>query len=92
MRDVTDQTVEVNQEVTMNQHFSKNKPRMILFSLFVLFMFWLILIGKEKKLKVTSSKCQLKAFKRLNTFFFRDTSKNLTYLLQTRSQTLLLST
>lgn len=73
MRGVTDQTLEVNQEVTMNQHFSKNKPRMILFSRFLLFTFWLILIGEEKKLKVTSSECQLKAFKRLNTFFFIDT-------------------
>lgn len=41
---------------------------MILFSLFVLFMFWLILIAEEKMLnQVTSSKCQLKAFKHLNT-------------------------
>lgn len=87
------QTVEVNQEVMINgtflQELTKNDD---------VFCICAVMAHPENnrswylEAEVTSSKYQLKAFKRLNTFFFIDTSKNLAYLLQTHTQTLLLYT
>lgn len=71
--------MQANQEVTINGTFLKECSCFRYLCCLCSGSSWL-----EKKLnQVTSSKYQLKAFKSIHTFFFIDTFKNLTYLLQT---------